>query len=138
MAEIRGCELPEDLYYLVDRHVWVRPMAGGMAQVGVTPAGFKLAGGRPVAITLRTKVIGREVAAGRAVAVMESSKWAGGIPAPFTGILVRGNELVLENPELAVDDPYGDGWLVRIRMTDPSELDALLDVEAYKQLLAEQ
>ena len=118
MAVIRGCLLPEDLYYLVDRHVWVRPGAEGVARVGITPSGFKLAGGRPVAITLRTKAIGREIAVGRPVAVMESSKWAGGIPAPFTGTLLRGNELVVDNPQLAVDDPYGNGWIVEMRPSD--------------------
>jgi glycine cleavage system H protein len=118
MSTIRGCLLPEDLYYVVDRHTWVRPPINGIVQVGITPAGYRLAGGKPVAITVRRKQLGRQVLRGQSVAVMESSKWAGGIPAPLDGLLLVGNPAVEAQPALAVLEPYGAGWIVEMRPDD--------------------
>jgi glycine cleavage system H protein len=56
---------------------------------------------------------------------------------PLSGEILQVNAKVVEAPETVNDDPYGDGWLVRIRLSDPSEVDSLLDVDAYKQVLAE-
>jgi glycine cleavage system H protein len=58
--------------------------------------------------------------------------------APLSGEVVEVNRKVVDEPETVNDDPYGEGWLVRIRVTDSDEVDSLLDAEAYKQLLAEQ
>jgi glycine cleavage system H protein len=58
--------------------------------------------------------------------------------APLSGEVLEVNRAVIDAPETVNDEPYGDGWLVRVRLTDPGEADALMDVEAYKQLLAEQ
>jgi glycine cleavage system H protein len=58
--------------------------------------------------------------------------------APLSGDIVAVNEKVVDEPETVNEDPYGDGWLIRIRLSDPSELDGLLEVEAYRALLAEQ
>ena len=58
--------------------------------------------------------------------------------APLSGEILEVNQKVVDAPETVNEDPYGDGWLVRIRLADPSEVDALLDVDAYKQHLAEQ
>jgi glycine cleavage system H protein len=69
---------------------------------------------------------------------VESVKAVSEVIAPLTGEVVEVNRKVVDEPEIVNDDPYGDGWLVRIRLTDPGEADSLLDVEAYKQLLAEQ
>ncbi len=57
--------------------------------------------------------------------------------APLSGEVVEVNRAAVDAPETVNADPYGDGWLVRIRMADPSEADSLLDVEAYRQVLAE-
>jgi glycine cleavage system H protein len=118
MSVLRGCLIPEEFFYLVDRHVWVSPPVDGVVRVGITPAGFILAGGKPVAITFRRKQFGQEIARGRSVAVMESSKWAGGIPAPLPGRLLGGNPAVEQDPSLAVTDSYGAGWLVEMAPTD--------------------
>ena len=69
---------------------------------------------------------------------VESVKAVSDLVAPLSGSVVEVNRKVMDAPETVNDDPYGDGWLVRIRLTDPSEVDSLLDVEAYRQLLAEQ
>ncbi len=68
---------------------------------------------------------------------VESVKAVSDLIAPLSGEVLEVNEKVVDAPETVNDDPYGEGWLVRIRMTDPAELDALLDVAAYRQLLAE-
>jgi glycine cleavage system H protein len=58
--------------------------------------------------------------------------------APLSGEVLEVNQSVVDAPETVNEDPYGDGWLIRIRLGDPSETDGLLDVDAYKQVLAEQ
>ncbi len=69
---------------------------------------------------------------------VESVKAVSDVIAPLSGEVLEVNARVVEAPEIVNDDPYGDGWLVRIRMSDPSEVDTLLDAEAYKSFLAEQ
>ena len=58
--------------------------------------------------------------------------------APLSGEILEVNEKAIEEPESINDDPYGEGWLVRIRLTDPTEVNDLLDVEAYQAVVAEQ
>jgi len=69
---------------------------------------------------------------------VESVKAVSEVIAPVSGEVVEVNRKVVDEPETVNEAPYGEGWLVRIRLTDPSEVDSLLDAEAYKQLLAEQ
>lgn len=69
---------------------------------------------------------------------VESVKAVSDVIAPLSGEVLEVNARVVEAPETVNEDPYGDGWLVRIRMSDPSEVDNLLDAEAYKSFLAEQ
>jgi glycine cleavage system H protein len=69
---------------------------------------------------------------------VESVKAVSEVIAPLSGEVVEVNRRVVDEPEIVNGDPYGDGWLVRIRLADPGEVDSLLDAEAYKQLLAEQ
>ncbi len=66
---------------------------------------------------------------------VESVKAVSDLIAPLSGAIVEVNEKVVEAPETVNDDPYGEGWLVRIRLSDPAEVDSLLDVAAYKQVL---
>jgi len=71
-------------------------------------------------------------------AEVESVKAVSDVIAPLSGEVVAVNRAVVDAPETVNDDPYGEGWLVRVRLTDPGEVDALMDVDAYKQHLAEQ
>ena len=73
----------------------------------------------------------------QAYAEVESVKAVSDVIAPLSGEVVEVNQKVVDQPETVNEDPYGDGWLVRIRLSDPAEIDALLDVEAYRRLLAE-
>ncbi len=68
---------------------------------------------------------------------VESVKAVSDVISPLSGEVLEVNQAVVDAPETVNEDPYGDGWLVRIRLTDPSELDSLLDVEAYRQVVAE-
>ena len=68
---------------------------------------------------------------------VESVKAVSDVIAPLSGELLEVNKKVVEEPETVNEDPYGEGWLVRIRLSDPSEVDTLLDVDAYKQVVAE-
>ena len=69
---------------------------------------------------------------------VESVKAVSDVIAPLSGEVIEVNAKVVEAPETVNDDPYGDGWLVRIRVTDVAEIDSLLDATAYKQLLESQ
>jgi glycine cleavage system H protein len=115
MTDIRGCNLPEDLYYLIEKHVWAKPIDGGLVRVGMTSVAGKLSGGKLAAVTIKTKAIGQEVAQGKSVATVESSKFVGPVPAPVTGVLVRGNDKLASDPNLAISDPYGEGWIAEIK-----------------------
>ena len=69
---------------------------------------------------------------------VESVKAVSDLIAPLSGEVIEVNAKVVDEPETVNADPYGEGWLIRIRLSDPSEVDALLDAEAYKQVVAEQ
>ena len=81
---------------------------------------------------------GQTIAKDASYGEVESVKAVSDVIAPLSGEIVDVNARVVEAPETVNEDPYGDGWLVRIRMSDPSEVDSLLDAEAYKSFLAEQ
>lgn len=118
MANVRGCNLPDDLYYLIEKHVWAKPMEGGVIRVGITAVAGKLSGGKLAAITVKAKNIGQEVKQAKSIATVESSKFVGPVPAPISGVLLRANEKLAADPNLAVSDPYGEGWVAEMQATD--------------------
>jgi glycine cleavage system H protein len=81
---------------------------------------------------------GQTVARDASYGEVESVKAVSDVIAPLSGEIVDVNARVVDAPETVNEDPYGDGWLVRIRLSDPSEVDSLLDADAYKSFLAEQ
>jgi glycine cleavage system H protein len=81
---------------------------------------------------------GQTIAKDSSYGEVESVKAVSDVIAPLSGEVLEVNQRVVDAPETVNDDPYGDGWLVRIRMSDPSEVDSLLDAAAYKSFLAEQ
>lgn len=120
MSTIRGCNLPEDLYYFIDKHVWAKPIEGGKIRVGMTAVAAKLSGGKLAAITVKAKNLGQEVKQGKSLATIESSKFVGPVPAPVTGILERANDKLTSDPNIAIADPYGEGWIAEM---NPSNWD---------------
>ena len=69
---------------------------------------------------------------------VESVKAVSDVIAPLSGEILEVNQKVVDAPETVNEDPYGEGWLIRIRLSDPTEVDSLLDADAYKQFLADQ
>jgi glycine cleavage system H protein len=114
MANVNGCDLPEDVYYFIDKHVWAKPMEGSTVRVGMTSVAAKLSGGKLAAITIKRKAVGNPVEKGKSIATIESSKYVGPIPAPIGGTLVRGNDAIVADPNLAISDPYGEGWIAEM------------------------
>jgi glycine cleavage system H protein len=135
-----GCNIPEDLYYLVDKHVWVRHEADGLATVGITDVAQHLAG---KVIAVSPKKVGKALAKGQSAATVESGKWVGPVPVPVSGELVAVNDTLKANPTLVNQDPYGAGWIVRLRPLKWDEESADLvtgdqGVAAYQQHLNEK
>ncbi len=79
--------------------------------------------------------VGSEVSAGAEYAEVESVKAVSDVFAPLSGEVTEVNDALKDTPERINDDPYGEGWMVRVRLTDPSEADSLMDANAYKQSL---
>lgn len=114
MSEVRNCNIPEDLHYLVEKHVWVRVDAE-LVTVGMTDVAQHLA---KTFLSVTTKAVGKRVKQGRSVATVESSKWVGPVPAPVEGEIVEVNDDVVADPTLINTDPYGAGWVAKVRADD--------------------
>lgn len=121
MTTINGCNLPEDVYYLIEKHVWAKQMDDGVLRIGMTSVAGKLSGGKLVALTVKRKAIGQELVKGKSVATVESSKFVGPVPVPVSGIVVRGNDKLASDPNIAISDPYGEGWIAEINPTNWEE-----------------
>ena len=111
MHEYRGCELPEERLYDLD-HLWARPEGEGSFTLGITDPAQTMAGRVQYVFYKRP---GTHRAAGKAVARLESGKWAGGIPAPFDGVVERTNPAIENDPGFVNVAPYTDAWLVVMR-----------------------
>ena len=124
---------PDDLRYHPE-HDWAR-VEGELATLGITWYAQDALG---EIVHFEPPEAGSSVAKDESYGEVESVKAVSEVVAPLSGEVVEVNEQVVEAPETINEDPYGDGWLVRIRMSDPNELDALLDPGAYRSLTAEQ
>ena len=124
---------PEELKYHRE-HDWAR-IDGDEATIGITWFAQDSLG---ELVHFEPPEPGATVARDSSYGEVESVKAVSDLIAPLSGEVVEVNAKVVETPETVNDDPYGEGWLVRIRLSDPSEVDDLLDAEAYKRLLAEQ
>lgn len=123
---------PDNLKY-TNEHEWVKA-DGNMAYVGVTEhAASEL--GDIVYIDIPDPEA--ELSAGDTFATIEAVKTVADMFSPVSGKIVEINESLEDSPETVNGDPYGDGWIVKIEMSDPSELDSLLDVDAYKELIGQ-
>jgi glycine cleavage system H protein len=124
---------PEGLLYHHE-HDWAR-IEDGEATLGITWYAQDALG---ELVHYEPPEEGASVTRDQAYGEVESVKAVSDVIAPLSGEVVAVNQRVVEEPEIVNADPYGEGWLVRIRLTDPGEVDALLDAEAYRALLAEQ
>ena len=124
---------PEDLRYHAE-HDWAR-LEGDEAVFGITWFAQDALGDL---VHFEPPKEGATVTRDKSYAEVESVKAVSDVIAPLSGEVLEVNRAVVDAPETVNEDPYGDGWLVRVRLSDPSEADALLDVEAYKSHLDEQ
>jgi glycine cleavage system H protein len=118
---------PEDLRYHPE-HDWAR-IDGDEAVLGVTWFAQDSLG---ELVHFEAPAVGATVSLGASYGEVESVKAVSDVIAPLSGEILEVNERATSEPELVNDDPYGDGWLIRIRMSDPSEADSLLDAAAYR------
>lgn len=119
-------DIPADLKY-AKSHEWVR-VSGGVAMVGISDhAQHELTD----VVFLELPEIGRQVKAGEACAVVESVKTASDIYSPVSGEITEINKAAVDNPALVNTDPYASGWFYKIKLSNPSELNALLTPEQY-------
>lgn len=118
---------PDDLRYTTS-HEWVR-LDGDTATIGITDHAQTELGD---VVYLELPAPGRTVAAGEATAVIESVKAASDIYAPVAGEIIEANTAAAGNTGVVNTDPYGDGWLFKIKVSDPITVSALLDAETYR------
>jgi glycine cleavage system H protein len=122
---------PDDLKYHPE-HDWAR-IDGDIATFGITWFAQDQLG---EVVFFDPPEVGSTATAGESYSEVESVKAVSDVIAPLTGEITEINAALSGAPELINDDPYGQGWLVRVKLTDPSEVDGLLDVGAYRQLLS--
>jgi glycine cleavage system H protein len=118
MSIIHGFEFPDELFYLIETHVWVRLREDGTVQLGLTPVAYTMLRNSIVAISVRTRMVGQQVVKGKSLAMVESLKYIGPLSAPFDGLFLRGNDLLASDADLAERDPYGDGWIAEMLPAD--------------------
>jgi len=124
--------VPSELLY-TKSHEWVRRESDGSVTVGITDHAQELLGDL---VFVETPEVGNSFDAGDDCAVVESVKAASDVYSPISGEVVESNELLANAPETINSDPYGDGWIFRIKPGDEAELDDLMDAEAYNEQIA--
>jgi glycine cleavage system H protein len=124
---------PDDLKYHPE-HDWAR-LEGDEALLGITWFAQDALG---ELVHYEPPSVGDSISKDAAYGEVESVKAVSDVIAPLSGEVLEVNQKVVDAPETVNEDPYGSGWLIRVRLSEPSEVDSLLDVEAYKQVLAEQ
>jgi glycine cleavage system H protein len=118
---------PAELRY-ANTHEWARLEQDGTVTVGITDHAQEALGD---VVFIETPTVGDTIAAGDQAGVVESVKAASDIYAPIAGEVIAVNALLEDAPETVNDDPYQEGWFFRLKPEDVSELDALMDAEAY-------
>jgi len=127
-------ELPEGLRYTKE-HEWSRTEGDGRIRVGITDYAQDALGD---VVYVQLPEVGDAVSTGSAFGEVESTKSVSDLYAPLSGTVTEVNGALEDAPELVNSDPYGEGWMVVIDVSDPTEIDSLLDVSAYRAYLDEQ
>ena len=128
-----GETYPDELKYHSE-HDWAR-IEGDEATLGVTWFAQDALG---ELVHYEAPAVGSTVAKDESYGEVESVKAVSDIVAPLSGEILEVNQKAVDEPEIVNDDPYGEGWLIRIRMSDPGEVDALMEADAYRTHVADQ
>ncbi|MGH2830035.1 MAG: glycine cleavage system protein H [Actinomycetota bacterium] len=139
MSSVRNCNIPEDLHYLVRNHVWAR-REGDLVVCGITDVAQNLA---KTFISFTPKAPGKTVQKAKSTATLESGKWVGPVPSPVTGEIVEVNEAGKTDPAIFNRDPYGEGWVCKIRPEDWDRdavdlLTGAAALEEYERFMTEE
>lgn len=122
-------DYPEDLRYTSD-HEWIRDQGEGVVRVGITSYAQDALGD---VVYASLPAVGDQLAVGDACGEVESTKSVSDIYAPLAGEVVAVNEALDATPELLNSDPYGEGWMMEIKLANEADLDGLLDAGAYRE-----
>ncbi|MFQ5836189.1 MAG: glycine cleavage system protein GcvH [bacterium] len=123
---------PEDLRYL-DTHQWIK-MEGDVGKVGITSYGQKQLG---EILLVELPKVGEAITHKKTFATVESSKTAFEVPSPVSGKVIEINTRLEEDPSLINKDPYGNGWMIKVEISQQKEIDSLLNAQEYKKLMEE-
>jgi glycine cleavage system H protein len=121
-------EYPEELRYTRE-HEWVRQEEGGRLRVGITDFAQDALGD---VVYVDVPDVGTEITAGEPFGEVESTKSVSDVFAPVTGTVVETNAVLIDTPNLVNEDPYGGGWMIVVEPSEPSELEGLMDSNAYR------
>ena len=135
MTESRPLHVPDGLLYTPD-HEWLRADAadGSQGVIGITDFAQDQLGD---VVYVQLPAVGSAIASGQRFGEIESVKTVSDLFAPVGGEVVEVNEALADNPELVNASPYGDGWMIRVRLGDAAELSRLLDASSYRAQLPE-
>lgn len=122
--------IPAELRY-TNEHEWIR-VEGDVAYVGITDYAQSELG---EIVFLDINTVGESLAQGEVFGSVEAVKTVSDLNMPVAGEVLEVNETINDQPELVNSDPYGEGWMIKIQMKDPAELDTLLDANAYQALI---
>ncbi|MBF4284280.1 glycine cleavage system protein GcvH [Vibrio anguillarum] len=117
-----------------DSHEWVRDNGDGTVTIGISQHAQEMLGD---VVFVDLPEVDTEIDAGDSFSLVESVKAASDIYAPITGVIVEINEELEDSPELINEEPYEGGWIVKVKMSDASELDNLKDAEEYQNSIEE-
>ena len=126
-------QIPADLKY-IETHQWVRVADDGTATVGVTDFAQDQLGD---VVFVELPELGATVTGGEEAGGAEAVKSASDVFSPVTGEVIEINESLEDEPEKLNEDPYGEGWLFRVRLSDAGEIDGLMEADAYADMVAD-
>ena len=122
---------PADLRYTKD-HEWIKLVDGNTAIIGITDFAQRELGD---IVFVDINTVGKSLKAEEIFGTIEAVKTVSDLFSPVAGTILEVNTALNNNPELVNTDPYGEGWMVKIEVSDPQAVDALLDASAYEQLV---
>ncbi len=125
--------IPEDRYYS-EHHLWVKRLRGNKALIGLTEVGQLTLG---EILDLELPEEGDELEREEAFGSVESSRGVVDLISPITGKVIAINEEILDSPDIINEDPYDEGWLLKVALDDPEELEELLSPDDYEDIVAD-